>query len=1047
VRTDSRPADLPFPDEALAGLVDELASRLQAGESVDGEELARAHPEHAERLGSLLPTLRALAALRTPDESDSGAPVTGVLGDFQIVREVGRGGMGVVYEARQLSLGGRRVALKVLPFAGMYDPRHLVRFQNEARAAACLHHPHIIPVYAVGSDEGVHYYAMQFIDGPSLAAAIDEIRVQHQGTRTDNNIGAGAGSETPPDETAHLTSEATAVTAALSTERTSDPRAFVRTVARLGAQAAAALDHAHQQGVVHRDVKPANLLLDGDRNLWVTDFGVAHIREEGGVTRSGEIIGTLRYMSPEQAHGHGPVDHRTDVYSLGVTLYELLTLRQAFPGDVRHELLNRIATEEPPLVRQIDPALPRELETIIAKGMSKVPAERYATARELGEDLQRWLDDKPILARPPGPVQRLRKWARRHRSLVVGMAASLALLTVGVVIGSIWYAVQQRALADEQKALADEERRLGEQKERSEREIAAKWRLTLIGRADAVRLGRRPGYRREVWADLREAARIPASASSADQVRTIIFGCLGDPVGLEPVENPAGIPVPKRAPVPADVEKRIRAVTAGPIFPTPRTDQFAVIEKNRLIHFYGTDGRKTPTVGYSSLGAIYDLTVTPHTKPDEKKPDEYWTVVAGCEQGFFVWAVPLGPGLDERWVVAGGNVSSVAVSPNGRFLATGGQQLELWSLATSRPVFAVPAPVPGARVGFSADGRILLALVNGTAVAGWHVSDTPERRVFDGHTKGVPGVAFRPGGGGRVVSVSKDELVRVWDTATGEIVGGEAPIRHTYEIEAVAFSADGSRFATGDFGGVVRVWDANSRALLAEVNGNRGVGRVWRVQFTHDGKWVVAAGARGVGAWQLGPVVADKLSLTELRTIEPPAGARGVVDLAVRPGRLEVVFTTLAGQLYSLDLSRADAQPRLLTSGARGALRSLNFTPRGDRVTFITGANTFGWWDFTEEKVIDTGLRAEHIALDADGRRAALGVPGARVTVVDVASGKEIFALPPEGADVWSMSWSGDGKRLAVGLSDGRVALWDLEQVSARLAEFGVSSQAPLVPE
>src|SRR5262249_29584222 len=265
-----------------------------------------------------------------------------------------------------LSLGGRRVALKVLPFAGMFDPRHLVRFQNEARAAACLHHPHIVPVYAVGCDRGVHYYAMQFIDGLTLAGVIDGFQTQDQKTRPDTGWAHGAGA---PPEPPRNWDAATPALANLSTERTARPREFLRTVARLGTQAASALDHAHQQGVIHRDVKPANLLLDGERNVWVTDFGLAHFREERGVTRTGEVIGTLRYMSPDPTQAGRVADHRTAISSLGATLSELLPLQPAFRGEDRQDLLRRIATEDPVPARRLNPAIPAELETIIAKAM------------------------------------------------------------------------------------------------------------------------------------------------------------------------------------------------------------------------------------------------------------------------------------------------------------------------------------------------------------------------------------------------------------------------------------------------------------------------------------------------------------------------------------------------------------------------------------------------------------------------------------------------------------------------------------------------------
>jgi serine/threonine protein kinase/WD40 repeat protein len=1007
----------PFAaDEALAELVDELAARLQVGEVIDIAALARAHPEHADRLAPLLPALRALAELGPAPAANNRAAPAAVLGDFRIVREIGRGGMGIVYEAQQLSLGGRRVALKVLPFAGMFDPRHLLRFQNEARAAACLHHPHIVPVYAVGCDRGVHYYAMQFIDGQTLASAIEGLQSQEEFTRLDQ----GAGPE--PDEPVRIIMDAaTPVVAALSTARACRPREFIRSVIRFGRQAAGALDHAHQQGIIHRDIKPANLLLDGEGNVWVTDFGLAHIREEGGVTRTGEVIGTLRYMSPEQTHGRGMVDQRTDIYSLGVTLYELLTLRHAFHGDDRQALLRRITTEDPPRARRVNPAIPAEVETILAKAMAKAPEERYRTASELADDLQRWLDDKPIRARPPGAIQRARKWARRHLPLVIGVSAALILLAGTVAAGALLYAGQKAQLANDKS-------QWGEQQERARQEMAKDLHSVLIKNADAVRLARRPGYRRAVWADLHQAALLPAPPGAADRMRATVLGCLGDPIGLDPVTSPGAIPRQPRAPVPAEVEKRIRRPFTGTIAAMPtRAEVFVAVENQRSIWMYDSAGRKGQFCCESPLGAIYDVTFFPNS----------WVLAAGCEQGFFVCAMP----FFDRWKVSAGNITSVAVSPNERLLAVSGQRLELWSIHTGRQVASFPSPGPGVRVEFSADGRVLLAVVHGKAVAGWEVSDTPERRVFDdrvfdGRGFGVPAVAFEPGGS-RLVSVAKDGLVRVWDVRTGRITNG-ARDGHPAELEAVAFSPDGALFAVGDFSGRVHVWDIAARTVRATVGGPTSPGQVWRVQFSSNGKYLAAAGSRGVSVWEVGAKEGN-MTLTTVRSIIIPGDAPPVIDLAIRPGTTEVVYLTAAGQVHSFDPVRSNDPPRLLINQICAALRSLYFDPDGNTLAFITRANTLGLWSWREKRTTDTRLRAGRLALSANGRWAALGTADQNVTIVDVVSGQEVFALPPEGSDIWCLNWSADGTHLAVGLSDGRVAVWDLEQVRARLQEFGIA--------
>jgi hypothetical protein len=397
------------------------------------------------------------------------------LGDFSIVRQIGRGGMGIVYEAVQLSLG-RRVALKVLPFAATMDPRQLQRFHNEARAAANLHHPNIVPVYAVGCERGVHFYAMQLIEGQNLATLLEELRrgeaVEEPSRARPEPGGEPTGPYVAPDLAAGAPAADTrpGLGAQISTEWSTQAADYFRTVARLTLQAAGGLDYAHGLGIVHRDVKPGNILVDGRGNVWVTDFGLAQFHADAALTQTGDLLGTLRYMSPEQASGRRALlDHRTDVYSLGATLYELLTLRPIFDGTDRQTLLHQILHDEPRPPRSIDAAIPAELETIVLKAVSKAPAERYATAQEFADDLRRYLEDKPILARRPTLRERVVKWSRRHRSVVVSAVVCLVLAVAGLLTTTLLLAGanaqttaayererQQAAEARAQRARAEE---------------------------------------------------------------------------------------------------------------------------------------------------------------------------------------------------------------------------------------------------------------------------------------------------------------------------------------------------------------------------------------------------------------------------------------------------------------------------------------------------------------------------------------------------------------------------------------------------------------
>ena len=426
-----------------------------------GEFLAR-HAEIADALDQCLSGLdfiQAAAAQIAGSQSSLvfdpvvSLPWPAQLGDYRILREVGRGGMGIVYEAEQASLS-RRVALKVLPFAAAIDPKQRQRFQIEAQAAAQLHHAHIVPIFGVGCDQGVHYYAMQFVEGRSLAAILHELRSSNETPpqavrssapavqeQTEESLSLqcrlheGSDSASTPSTELAQANQSLALTAIGSMHR---DRAFCRNVARLGAEAADALDHAHGLGIVHRDIKPANLLIDHQGALWITDFGLARFRNEFGLTQTGDMVGTLRYMSPEQALARrGVVDQRTDIYALGVTLYELLTLRPAFDGCDHQELLRQIALDEPIPLRRLNPSIPRDLETIVLKAMSKEPLNRYATTQEMATDFRRFRDDQPILARRPNSMERTFRWARRHRELV-GTAAAIVVLAFVVGTAAIW---------------------------------------------------------------------------------------------------------------------------------------------------------------------------------------------------------------------------------------------------------------------------------------------------------------------------------------------------------------------------------------------------------------------------------------------------------------------------------------------------------------------------------------------------------------------------------------------------------------------------------
>jgi serine/threonine protein kinase/uncharacterized protein HemY len=479
-------------------LIDQLAEsfieRFRQGERPSLEEYTSKYPEVADELREVLSAAVAMeqadAAFDPTQLATTGAELTSgkvkELGDFRVVREIGRGGMGVVYEAEQISLC-RPVALKVLPFAAMLDQRQLKRFRNEAQAAATLHHQNIVPVYAIGSDRGVHYFAMQYIEGQMLADVIRDLR-QFEGLDQDDakqrNGGPGLadsltsgrfaarpleadtngtaisapadkGASDTPAEDVPAADTALEARASISTQRSVKTAAYCRSIAELGIQVADALEHAHEEGVIHRDIKPSNLILDARGKVWVTDFGLARIEKDPGLTMTGDVLGTLRYMSPEQALAKRIViDHRTDIYSLGITLYELLTLEPAFPGRDREQLIRKIAFEEPVAPRRVNRSVPADLETIILKAMAKNLDDRYESAQYLADDLRRFLGDEPIHARRPSLAKRAAKWCQRHKAFV---GAILLLLAIAAVVAPI-VAIAQNQLrreAEEQRARAE----------------------------------------------------------------------------------------------------------------------------------------------------------------------------------------------------------------------------------------------------------------------------------------------------------------------------------------------------------------------------------------------------------------------------------------------------------------------------------------------------------------------------------------------------------------------------------------------------------------
>jgi serine/threonine protein kinase len=512
-------------------LAEEFLERYRQGQRPSLKEYIDRHPHLAAEIKEVFPAMAMMENIALAEESLAGAPTGPAiasssappeqLGDYRIIREVGRGGMGIVYEAEQVSLG-RHVALKVLPRKMFVDDAQRRRFEREAKAAAKLHHTNIVPVFGVGEHDGLPYYVMQFIQGLGLDGVLDELKHMQSGaamatggelrvSRKDVSAVAvarslmtgafefGAGgvspSSEPQESDAPRSEENVSATGKLSdsftlssstlklpvssvTGQSKAKRAtYWQSVAHIGVQVADALEYAHKQGIQHRDIKPSNLLLDTRGTVWVADFGLARADNEDHLTQTGDIVGTLRYMPPEAFEGRS--DKRGDIYSLGLTLYEMLARTPAYEDRDRHRLIKRVTTEEPARLDKLDRVIPRDLVTIVHKAIDREPARRYATAGALAADLQRFLDDEPIQARRQTQLERYWRWARHNPGIAVLGGVLTAMLFIATVV-SLLVAGRMSALADkaqqnEEQALRneDEAKHNALRAEQSERKTAA----------------------------------------------------------------------------------------------------------------------------------------------------------------------------------------------------------------------------------------------------------------------------------------------------------------------------------------------------------------------------------------------------------------------------------------------------------------------------------------------------------------------------------------------------------------------------------------------